>query len=188
MIVSWGALLLPILIASVIVFIAGFILNTLLPHHRTDFTRLPNEDAVRDAVRAQGAAEGQYVFPYAATSADMKNPAYVEKAKAGPVGMLVVWPNGVGPTPRQLIVHFVYVLIITAVAGYVGSACIPAGADYLKVFQVVGTAAFLGYFGAVPLFVIWYHMTTSFMVKQGIDGLVYALLTAGVFGWLWPGV
>lgn len=184
--VSLLALWLPVLVAAVLVFIAGFILNTVLPHHRTDFGGLPDEDAVRDAVRAQGVSGGQYVFPHITTPEDMKNPALIEKANAGPVGLLVVWPNGVGLAPKQLITHFVYVLVISLVAGYVGSACLPAGVDYLKVFQVVGCAAFLGYTGAVPLFSIWYHFSWSFTVKQIIDGLVYALLTAGVFGWLWP--
>lgn len=184
--ISLPALWLPTIIAAVVVFIAGFVLNSVLPHHRTDFAGLPNEDAVREAVRSQGLAQGQYVFPHVSSREDLKDPALVEKASAGPVGMLVIWPNGVGPFPKQLIAHFVYVLVISLVAGYVGSAGVPAGAAYLKVFQVVGTAAFLGYAGATPVFSIWYRMTWSFTVKQGLDGLVYALLTAGVFGWLWP--
>ncbi|MCH8962238.1 MAG: hypothetical protein IH820_13200 [Bacteroidetes bacterium] len=182
--VSLIALWLPIIVAAVIVFIAGFILNTVLPHHRTDFARLPDEDKVREAT--QGLAQGQYIYPYASTPAEMKDPALIEKAKAGPVGMLVVWPNGAGPTPKQLITHFVYVLVISLFAGYIGSASLEAGTEYLKIFQVVGASAFLAYAGAVPLFSIWYHMTWSFTVKELIDGLVYALLTAGVFGWLWP--
>ena len=184
--VSLTALLLPILIAAVIVFIAGFILNTVLPHHLTDFAGLPDEDAMREAVGAQGVSGGQYLFPHAATRQEQNDPAFMEKANAGPAGILIVGPNGFGPLPKKLISHFVYVLVISLVAGYVGSACLPAGVDYLKVFQVVGCAAFLGYVGATPLFSIWYHMTWSFTLKQVVDGLIYALLTAGVFGWLWP--
>jgi hypothetical protein len=33
---------------------------------------------------------------------------------------------------------------------------------------------------------IWYRRSVSVTMKSTIDGLVYACLTAGVFGWLWP--
>jgi hypothetical protein len=33
---------------------------------------------------------------------------------------------------------------------------------------------------------IWYHRDWSTTIRSTIDGLIYALLTAGVFGWLWP--
>ncbi len=71
-------------------------------------------------------------------------------------------------------------------AGYMGSATLPAGVDYMKIFQVVGTAACLGYSGALFLNSIWFHMSWSNTWKHAIDGIIYGLLTAGVFGWLWP--
>ena len=115
----------------------------------------------------------------------MKDPAFQDKVNAGPVGILVIGPNG-DTMPKQLVLHFVYVLVISLIAGYMGSASLPAGVDYLKVFQVVGCAAFLGYSGALMLNSIWFHMTWSSTCKHALDGLVYGLLTAGVFGWLWP--
>jgi len=33
---------------------------------------------------------------------------------------------------------------------------------------------------------IWYRQEWSTTGKYIIDGLIYSLLTAGVFGWLWP--
>ena len=33
---------------------------------------------------------------------------------------------------------------------------------------------------------IWYRRAWSTTIKTTVDGLVYALLTAGMFGWLWP--
>jgi len=33
---------------------------------------------------------------------------------------------------------------------------------------------------------IWRGQTWSMTIKEVIDGLVYGLLTAGTFGWLWP--
>ena len=40
---------LPILLSAVIVFIASSIIHMLLPWHRSDYPKVPNEDKVRDA-------------------------------------------------------------------------------------------------------------------------------------------
>jgi hypothetical protein len=58
--------------------------------------------------------------------------------------------------------------------------------QYLAVFRIVGSAAFLA-FGLGPLAnVIWKGYPWVFVIKEVIDGLIYALLMAGTFGWLWP--
>ena len=57
---------------------------------------------------------------------------------------------------------------------------------YLKVFQVVGATAFLGYAaGQVPA-AIWMGKPWIVAWKEVFDGLIYGLVTAGAFGWLWP--
>jgi hypothetical protein len=33
---------------------------------------------------------------------------------------------------------------------------------------------------------IWKAQPWSNTIKEVIDGLIYAMLTAGTFGWLWP--
>ena len=48
------------------------------------------------------------------------------------------------------------------------------------------TAAFLAY-GLGPLVNgVWKGQPWSMALKEAFDGLVYSLLTAGTFGWLWP--
>ena len=59
--------------------------------------------------------------------------------------------------------------------------------DYLAVFRFAGCAAFLGYAMALLQNSIWYKRKWSATLKSMFDGLIYALLTAGTFGWLWPG-
>jgi hypothetical protein len=54
------------------------------------------------------------------------------------------------------------------------------------VFRFVGTAALLGYSLALAQHSIWYMRNWITTLKSMFDGLVYALLTAGTFGWLWP--
>ena len=51
---------------------------------------------------------------------------------------------------------------------------------------IVGTTAFMGYSLALLPESIWYKRRWSRTFKSMFDGLIYALLTAGVFGWLWP--
>jgi len=71
-------------------------------------------------------------------------------------------------------------------AAYVASAALPPGTAYPRVFQLVGTTAFVGYALALWQMSIWYRRSWGTTIRSTIDGLAYALLTAGVFGWLWP--
>jgi hypothetical protein len=63
---------------------------------------------------------------------------------------------------------------------------LPAGSDYLRVFRFAGTTAFIAYSAALWQMPIWYRRSWVITIKATVDGLIYALLTAGTFGWLWP--
>jgi hypothetical protein len=54
------------------------------------------------------------------------------------------------------------------------------------VFQLAGATAFIGYAMALWQMSIWYRRSVMTTIKANVDGLIYAMLTAGVFGWLWP--
>ena len=56
----------------------------------------------------------------------------------------------------------------------------------MQAFRFTGTTAFVGYSAALWQMSIWYRRAWSITVKATIDGMIYALLTAGTFGWLWP--
>ncbi len=71
-------------------------------------------------------------------------------------------------------------------AAYIASRAVDPGADYLAVFRFVGTSAFIGYALALWQDAIWWDRAVSSTLKSTLDGLIYGLLTAGVFGWLWP--
>ena len=53
-------------------------------------------------------------------------------------------------------------------------------------FRFVGVTAFLGYSAAIWQMNIWYQRSLTTTIKGTIDGLLYAFLMAGTFGWLWP--
>lgn len=182
--VMLSSLWLPIVVASVIVFFASALAWMVLPHHRTDWSKLPDEAGVRATVR--GLAPGEYSFPHAATSDDWKSKEWIEKATEGPNGFLVVVPTGPPKMGKSLAQWFVHCLVVSLFVAYVTGHALGAGTDYLKVFQIAGTVAFLAYSAAHVPGAIWMGHRWSRALKDVVDGLVYGLLTAGVFGWLWP--
>jgi hypothetical protein len=87
---------------------------------------------------------------------------------------------------KPLLQWFVYLLVISLFAAYIACHAIAAGASYPAVFRFVGVAAFMAYALGHAHQSIWYRQEWSTTGKYIIDGLLYSLLTAGVFGWLWP--
>lgn len=183
--VPLSALWLPILLSAIIVFVASSIMHTVLPYHRGDYRQLPDEDKLLATLRAAGLTRGLYVFPFC-THKEMKSPAALEKYKQGPVGMMTVFPSGPPNMPKFLGLWFVYCLIIGFFVAYLTGRTVPFGAHYLAVFRVAGTAAFLAYGLGHLSNGIWKGQTWGVTIKEVIDGLIYGLLTAGTFGWLWP--
>lgn len=183
--VPLAALWLPILLSAVIVFVASSIIHMVLPYHRSDYSQLPDEDKIRSAIRALNLKPGLYVFPYC-NHKDMKSPATQEKYKQGPVGFMTIVPNGPPAMPKFLIQWFLYCLLIGFFVAYLAAHTLASGTHYLQVFRVVGTAAFLAYGLANISNGIWKGQRWGTAVKEVFDGLIYGLLTAGTFGWLWP--
>jgi hypothetical protein len=181
-----SSLLVPILLSSVIVFIASTINHMLPLWHRGDFPRNPGEDRVMDALRPLAIPPGDYMMPRASSMADMSSPAFLERVRQGPVMMLTVMPNRIPSMARNLSQWFVYIIVVAVFVAYVGGRALPPGVDYLRVFQIVGATAFIAYSVALWQMSIWYARSWSMTIKTTVDGLIYALLTAGVFGWLWP--
>jgi hypothetical protein len=179
------ALWLPILLSAVIVFIASSIMHTVLPYHRGDYRQLPDEDKLLAVLGGAGLTRGLYIFPFS-THKDMKTRAIQEKYKQGPVGMMTVFPNGPVVMPKFLGQWFGYCLIIAFFVAYLTGHTVRPSASYLAVFRVAGTAAFMAYGLGQLSNSIWKGQTWSMTIKEVLDGLVYGLLTAGTFGWLWP--
>ena len=183
--VPFTALWLPIVLSAVIVFVASSIMHMLLPYHRSDYQKLPDEDKLLAALRAAGLKRGLYVFPFC-THKEMKSPAMIEKYKQGPVGMMTVFPSGPPVMPKFLGMWFVFCLVVGFFVAYLTGHTVMPGAQYPAVFRVAGTAAFLAYGLGHLSNGIWKGQTWGFTIKEVVDGLVYGLLTAGTFGWLWP--
>jgi hypothetical protein len=181
-----ASLWLPIVVSAVIVFFASWIIHMFLPFHRSDFAKLPQEDATLDALRSLNVPPGQYLAPHADSPAQMKQPEYVEKRKRGPAVFLTLAPGGDMGMGKYLTQWFIYLLVISGFVAYLTRHGALAGAPYLKVFKIAAIAAFLGYALGHAHQSIWYRQKWTTTLNYFIDGLIYALLTASVFGWLWP--
>jgi hypothetical protein len=181
-----SALWLPILLSAVIVFVASSLVHMVLPWHKSDYRRLPDEDKVMEALRGFAIPPGDYMVPRPASRDDMRSPAFAEKLKKGPVMVLTVIPNGPMSMGRNLGLWFVYLVVVGFLAAYIAGRALPSGTSYLHVFRFAGATAFIAYSAALWQMSIWYRRSWSTTIKSTIDGFIYALLTAGVFGWLWP--
>ncbi len=179
------SLWLPILLSAVFVFIVSSIIHMVLKYHQNDFAKLPEEDKIMDDLSKYNIPQGEYAMPRAATAKDMAEPAYIEKAKKGPVAMLTVMESGPPKMGMSLTLWFVYSIVVGIFAAYVAGRALGPEAHYLAVFRFVGVTAFIAYTVAGWQNSIWYKRKWSTTIKNTIDGLIYALVTAGTFGWLW---
>jgi len=184
--ITIAALWMPILAAAVIVFIASSIIHMAPLWHRNECPQVPDQDKVMDALRPFAIPPGDYLLPRAQDMKAMGSPEFIEKVKRGPVMILTVLPNVPFTMGKHLVQWFIYVLIVGVFAAYVAGRTLAPGTDYLAVFRIAGATAFIGYAVALWQMSIWYKRGWSMTIKATFDGLIYALLTAGIFGWLWP--
>jgi hypothetical protein len=177
---------LPILVSTVLVFVASNLVWIVLPHHKSDTRRLPDEAGAMDALGKQGLKPGLYRFPWASSMAEVKNPAFVEKLSKGPVGFVTVTPSGPFNMGRAMGLWVAYLVVIGTGVAYLTGRVLQPDAHFLEVFRVAGTVAFLAYSGAQLPAAIWWGKPLGVAFKEILDGFIYAVLTAGAFGWLWP--
>jgi hypothetical protein len=184
--VSLGSLLLPILVSAVVVFFLSWLFHMVLPHHRSDWKKLPDEDGAMNALRPFNIPPGDYMMPCGSGPASMKDPAFLDKFKKGPVIVMTVLPAGQMAMGKSLIQWFIFCVVISIFAAYIAGHALPPGAHYLEAFRFAGCTAFAGYALAQWQDSIWYKRKLSTTLKNNFDGLVYALFTGGVFGAMWP--
>ena len=175
---------LAILASGAAVFILSFLMWMVLPHHRSDWGPLPDEDGTMAHLGEIKA--GQYSFPHCTSSDAMKDPAWVKKAEEGPAGMLIIRPRGPMKMGKALLVSFTYNLVISILTAYVLTISVPNAATDERIFRIASTVAFLGYAGALGWNAIWWNQSWSSTLKSVFDGLLYGLATGALFMWLGP--
>ena len=178
---------LPILLSAAAVWFWAFLSWAILPVHKRDFGGLPDEEALLRAVRELNLPQGAYGFPYCKDNAQRNDPAFVEKWKSGPAGLLNLW-NPKASMGMNMVLSFVVYLVVSILVGYIGyGAGLPRGAGFGKVFQVLGAAGILAYtFSFLPQ-MIWFQANGYAKLAGILDGLISGVLTGLIFAWLWPG-
>lgn len=181
-----AALWLPILLSAVFVFVASSVIHMLLPIHKSDYRKLPDEDAVRAALRGSPTPPGQYMIPCAASMKDLASPQMVAKFREGPVGVLVLRPAGAPTMGKALGQWFVLCIVIGVFTAYLTGLALAPGAPGMQVFRIGATVAVLGYGFSSVSDSIWKGVAWSTTLKFLFDGVVYALVSGATFAWLWP--
>ncbi len=182
-----SALWLPILVSAVAVFVVSSIIHMTPLWHKTDYPRYPQEDRVMDALRPLGMPPGDYYMPRPANTAEMRSPEFQEKMKRGPMVLMTIMPPWSGSMAKPLSLWFVYCVVVSVFAAFIaGSALHPGAPTFNAIGHYAGTTAFIGYTVALWQMSIWYQRAWSMTLKATFDGIIFALVTLAVFGWLWP--
>ena len=183
--IALSHLWLPIIVSAVAVFVVSALLHMLFTYHNSDYRKFSNEDDVRAAINQGGATAGQYILPYA-VGTGFKDPVVQQKMKEGPAGFVLLRkPSGPEMGPA-LVQWFVLTLVLSCLVAYVAAMTLAPGTDHMAVFRVVTATAFLAYAGSVAEESIWRAGPWSAGIKAIFDGLVFALVTGGLFAVMWP--
>jgi hypothetical protein len=169
----------PIVATGIATHIYSTLAWTVLPHHKPEWTKLPEEDETYQTLERIPA--GQYVFPHASSQQDMQTESFQKKMKSRS-GMLVIWPS---PTNmgKAIIQTLVSYLVVAFVIGYLASISLSKGAEFMKVMQFTMTAGLLAHIAAKFPFVFWFRRR---IIMDVLDGVIFALITGAIFAALWP--
>ena len=174
-----------ILGSVVVVFVASSLAHMVLPHHRKDWGKAPNEDALLEFVRSNDIKSGQYMFPCCQNFNELKDPEVKKRYEAGPHGTLRVW-EGMPNFGRNLGLTSLLYLVISVFVAYLATMALKQNADFMSVFRFTGTAAVMAYCLGFVGNTIWFGQPLKPFLNDLADGIVYGLLTGAVFGFLWP--
>jgi hypothetical protein len=175
------SLLLPVLLSGVALFFTSFLSWMVLQLHKQDWIKLEKEDDIIAALKAAEVPVGNYMIPGCVDMKEMKSPEYVKKYDEGPCGILTVF--GKVSMGRNLGLTFVYFLVVSFCLAYLAQLHIGPGAQFKDVFRFVATAGLMTYLAAIVQHAIWFH---SRIVGHLIESVLYAVITAAIFGAMWP--
>lgn len=184
--VSLTHLWMPILLSAVLVFVVSSLIHMVFKWHNSDYQKLPNEDAVRAAFKGVDLPPGMYAVPHCVDMKEMGSPEMKAKYEEGPVGMLMMRAKGQVNMGKYLGQWFILAVFVAFVAAYVASRTLAPGTHYPQVYRVTGTLTFMAYATGSLINGVWMGQPWRAVCKDLVDALLYALVTGGAFGWLWP--
>lgn len=184
LLVSTTDLWLPVLVATVAVFLLSMIAWTVAPHHKPEARPLGDERSLFGLIKGQQIAPSSYYFPYCDAS-EMKTDEGRRRYTEGPWGRLMLYskPPSMG---ASLLGSFVLYLVVSVALAFLGSETIAPGETFARVMTVMGTGAVLAYTAAVMPQIIWFDRRWKVFAAHLFDGVAYGLATGASFALLWP--
>lgn len=182
---------LPILVATVVMFILSALIWTAMPHHKNEHRGVPDEDSLLAVLRKANLQPGNYMFPFCAPEHrwdKAKTEEWGKKVAEGPAGTLTTWPKGPMNMGKMMGQSLAFYLVANFFIGAAGAHAIrfDAPATFHHVFVVIGLVTFMTYFFATVPACIWFGKPWKSQALLFIDAVVYAAATAATFAWLWP--
>ena len=178
----------PILLGTLLAWISSALIHIALKYHNSDYNELTNEDEVMTALRNGSPSVGMHTTPYCVDMSKMQDESMQQKFAKGPVAMIAILPNGMPQMGKAIGQQIAYFLLGSIFIAYVATLALAPGADYMTVFRFVAAVGFMTFGWALLPFSIWYGHLWSTAAKYLLDALIYGVLVAGAFAWLWPGV
>ena len=152
---------LPILLSAVAVFLVSSVIHMMSPWHKSDYPRVPDEEAFRSAVGPMAIPPGDYMVPRPESREHLRSPEFAEKMRAGPRVIMTVLPGGDFSMTKNLVQWFVYLIVISLFSAGIAGSALPEGAEDKAVFHFVALSAFGGYALALWQLSIWYSRSWS---------------------------
>jgi hypothetical protein len=177
----------PILLGAFLAWVASALIHVVAKYHNSDYQPLSNEDEVMTAVRNGSPTLGIHSLPYCTDMSEMNKPEVQEKFNKGPVAILTVFPNGLPNMGKLMPQQIGFFLLGCVLIAYCATQVLAADANYMVVFRFVATVGFLAFGWAMIPMSIWYGHSWASTAKYLLDALIYSLVVAGSFAWLWPG-
>ncbi len=94
----------------------------------------------------QNLEPGLYNIPNVLSWDELKKPDVVKKFKEGPNAFITVLPKGVPTMGKKMLLSFVQNLFVAVLVAYMAGRTLSAGSEYLAVFRVAGTTAWVAEF------------------------------------------
>ena len=184
--VGLSGLIMPIVLSAVAMFIVSSLIHMVLGWHKGEYAAVPGGEAVADAIRAQNVQPGEYLAPYAGDMKQMGTDDFKARLKRGPNFLLTVRDHNNSGMGKMLGLWFVYGLVVSVFVAYVTGRAHGQGTPYLQIFRTAGAVATLAYVGAHWQYWIWWGKSMRSTITNSADGILYGLVTAGIFGAMWP--
>lgn len=178
-----------VLLAGLALFVWGFVYWVALGVPNAAINKADNEDGLRASIVQHAIDEGMYIFPAlpdGEPTPEMTR-AWEARHREGPVGMLVVYPDGKEPMPPMVFVQGIAINILGA--GVAALLLWTAGPRLKTYIARVSFVTALGVFAGLSAYAVdwnWMFMPTDYtlirVVELAVGWTIAGLVLASFVG------